>query len=154
MRRRLGLASCVATVAHGAPIDTATVGDHPFTVTGTDNEGNRRWCPAYTVANGRPDARIRRGTGPVVGNNVYNGTGLDQTRTGAAGRAQSVTYPVSVQNDALFAEQLRVQGQGSTTRFTVQYHDPANVNITAQRWPAATGPRSWPPGPSTPSGRW
>ncbi len=128
-----GLASCVGTVAHGAPIDTATVGDHPFTVTGTDNEGNETVVSrTYTVANGRPDARIRRGTGPVVGNNVYNGTGLDQTRTGAAGRAQSVTYPVSVQNDALFAEQLRVQGQGSTTRFTVQYRDPANVNITAQ----------------------
>ena len=39
---------------------------------------------------------------------------------------------MSVQNDAPFAEQLRVQGQGSTTRFTVQYRDPANLNITAQ----------------------
>jgi hypothetical protein len=84
------------------------------------------------LANGRPDARIRRGTGPVVGNNVYNATGLDQTRTGSVGRGQSVTYHVSVQNDAAFAEQLRVQGQGSTTRFTVQYRDPANLNITAQ----------------------
>ena len=128
-----GLASCVGTVADGAPIDTATVGDHPFTVTGTDNEGNETVVTrTYTVANGRPDARIRRGTGPVVGNNVYNATGLDQTRTGSAARGQSVTYHVSVQNDAPFAEQLRVKGQGSTTRFTVQYRNPANVNITAQ----------------------
>ena len=128
-----GVASCVGTVAHGAPIDTATVGDHPFTVTGTDHEGNETVVSrTYTVANGRPDARIRRGTGPVVGNNVYNATGLDQTRTGSAARAQSVTYHVSVQNDAPFAEQLRVTGQGSTTRFTVQYRDPANLNITAQ----------------------
>ena len=128
-----GLASCVGTVAHGAPIDTATLGDHPFTVTATDNEGNETEVSrTYTVANGRPDARIRRGTGAVVGNNLYNATGLDQTRTGSAGRGQSVTYHVSVQNDAPFAEQLRVKGQGSTTRFTVQYRDPANVNITAQ----------------------
>ena len=37
-----GLASCTATpnVANGAPIDTAAVGSHSFTVTGTDNAGN------------------------------------------------------------------------------------------------------------------
>ena len=128
-----GLASCVGTVADATPIDTTTVGDHPFSVTGTDNEGNETVVSrTYTVANGRPDARIRRGTGPVVGNNVYNATGLDQTRTGSAGRGQSVTYHVSVQNDAPSPEQLRVKGQGSTTRFTVQYRNPANVNITAQ----------------------
>ena len=128
-----GLASCVGTVAHGAPIDTATVGDHPFTVTGPTTQGNTTVVSrTYTVANGRPDARIRRGTGPVVGNNVYNGTGLDQTRTGAAGRAQSVTYPVSVQNDALFAERLRLRGEPSTPNFTIIYRNPAGTNITNQ----------------------
>jgi hypothetical protein len=35
-----GLASCVGTVANGAAIDTSTVGDHSFQVTGTDNEAN------------------------------------------------------------------------------------------------------------------
>jgi hypothetical protein len=35
-----GLASCVGTVAKGQPIDTATVGDHTFTVTATDKAGN------------------------------------------------------------------------------------------------------------------
>jgi hypothetical protein len=37
-----GLASCTGTpsVANGDPIDTAAVGSHSFTVTGTDNAGN------------------------------------------------------------------------------------------------------------------
>ena len=86
----------------------------------------------YTVANGRPDARIRRGTGALVGNDLYNTTGLNQTRNGAAGPGQTITYFVSTQNDAPFAERLRVKGLGSTTRFTVQYRNPANVNITSQ----------------------
>lgn len=35
-----GLASCVGTVADGAPIDTATAGSHTFTVTATDSAAN------------------------------------------------------------------------------------------------------------------
>ena len=61
----------------------------------------------------------------MMGNNVYNATGLDQTRTGSAARGQSVTLRISVPNDAAFAKQLRVTGQGSTTRFTVRCRDPA-----------------------------
>ena len=128
-----GLATCVGTVANTQAINTATVGPHTFTVTATDGEGNTTEVNrAYTVANGRPDARIRRGTGALVGNNLYNTTGLDQTRNGAAGPGHSVSYFVSAQNDAPFAEQLRIKGQGSTTQFTVQYRNAANVIITPQ----------------------
>lgn len=35
----VGVASCVGTVANGAPINTATLGAKTFTVTATDNEG-------------------------------------------------------------------------------------------------------------------
>lgn len=35
-----GIASCSGTVANGDPIDTAAVGSHSFTVTGTDDTGN------------------------------------------------------------------------------------------------------------------
>jgi len=35
-----GLASCTGTVANGGLIDTAAVGSHTFSVTGTDNAGN------------------------------------------------------------------------------------------------------------------
>jgi len=79
---------------------------------------------------GPPDARIRRGTGPLVGNDIYNTTGAGQTRTGTAARSQSVTYYASIQNDAAFTEQLRLLGQGSTRWFTVVYRNPAGANIT------------------------
>jgi hypothetical protein len=36
-----GLASCVGTRANGTAIDTSSVGSKSFTVTGTDNAGNR-----------------------------------------------------------------------------------------------------------------
>ena len=38
--RESGIDSCVGTVANGANLDTSTVGDHTFTVTGTDLAGN------------------------------------------------------------------------------------------------------------------
>jgi hypothetical protein len=40
--KQSGLASCVGTVPKGSAIDTSTVGDHTFTVTGTDRAGNTR----------------------------------------------------------------------------------------------------------------
>jgi len=87
----------------------------------------------HYTARPRPDARIQLGTsGPLVGNNTYNTTGLGQTRTGSAARGRSVIYYVSAQNDAPFAEQLKLVGGGSTSRFTVRYRNPANVNITPQ----------------------
>ncbi len=38
--RESGLDSCVGTVPNGSSLDTSTVGDHTFTVTGTDLAGN------------------------------------------------------------------------------------------------------------------
>ena len=38
--RESGIDSCVGTVANGANLDTSTVGEHTFTVTGTDKAGN------------------------------------------------------------------------------------------------------------------
>jgi hypothetical protein len=38
--RQSGIESCVGNVPNGSPIDTSTVGDHTFTVTGTDMAGN------------------------------------------------------------------------------------------------------------------
>jgi hypothetical protein len=128
-----GLASCVGTVADGQAIDTATVGQKSFTVTATDNEGNTADVTHdYTVARGRPDARIRRGTGPLVGNDLYGTTGAGQTRTGTAARGHHVTYHASIQNDAPFAERLRVRGQSSSPNFTVVYRNPAGATITNQ----------------------
>ena len=126
-----GLASCVGTVADGQAVNTASLGQRTFTVTATDVAGNAKVLDrTYTVVAARPDGRIRRGTGPVVGNDIYNTTGDGQTRTGTAARGQAVTYYVTAQNDAPVAERLRLQGQPSKPNFTVVYRDPAGANIT------------------------
>jgi hypothetical protein len=39
--RESGLDTCVGTVGNGSPLDTSTVGEHTFTVTGTDVAGNQ-----------------------------------------------------------------------------------------------------------------
>ncbi len=85
---------------------------------------------AATNDTARPDGRIRLGSGPVVGNDIYNTTGAGQTRTGSATRGHAVTFYVTAQNDAPVAERLRLQGQPSTPNFTVVYRDPAGANIT------------------------
>ncbi len=128
-----GIASCVGTVADGHAIDTTTLGQHSFGVTATDVAGNTRVLNRpYTVTAARPDGRIRRGSGTLVGNNIENTTGSGQTRSGSAGRGHSVTYYASIQNDAAFAERLRLHGQGSTAQFTIGYRNPAGTNITDQ----------------------
>jgi hypothetical protein len=49
-RAGAGIASCVGTVADGAPIDTATLGEHEFTVTLTDvHGGTTTETNTYTV---------------------------------------------------------------------------------------------------------
>jgi DNA-binding beta-propeller fold protein YncE len=79
----------------------------------------------------RPDAKIRRPGGATVGNNIYNTTGSRQTTYGAARVGSSVTYTITAQNDAEFAEKLKLRGQGSTTQFRVVYRDPAGTNVTS-----------------------
>lgn len=80
----------------------------------------------------KPDGRIRLGTsGSFVGNNVYNSTGTGQTRSGSAARGHTVTYDVSVQNDAPFGDALRLKGTASNANFTVSYQVGA-TDVTAQ----------------------
>ncbi len=74
----------------------------------------------------RPDGRIKKGaSGTYVGNdvynNVYNTTGVGQTRRGSAARGGTVTYFVSAQTDAPFPDQLRLKGTASNSSFTVTY---------------------------------
>ena len=64
--------------------------------------------------------------------NIYGSTGAGQTRTGTASGGHRVTYYVSIQNDAPFAERLRLRGEPSTPNFTIIYRNPAGTNITNQ----------------------
>jgi hypothetical protein len=126
------VASCTGPVADGAPINTSTVGDHPFTVVGIDGSGNRTEVThTYTVARRRPDGRLRLGSGATVGNNVYNTNGAGQGRSGSAPRGGTVNFYATIENDGSEPEQLRVRGQASGTNFTIVYRS-GGVNITNQ----------------------
>lgn len=82
-----------------------------------------------TVQRLRPDAKIRRGTGVMVGNDVYNTTGVSQTRTASVGAGGSATFTVKFQNDGNTDDDFVIQGPASTTRFTVTYWV-AGVDVT------------------------
>jgi len=70
----------------------------------------------------KPDARIRKGTGALRGNNIYNADGKDQTVTAGRRRGESVTFRINVQNDGNSSERFRVRALGSsTTMYNVKY---------------------------------
>lgn len=79
----------------------------------------------------RADARIRRGDRQLLGDDVVNATGRRQTATGSARTGRAVTYTISAQNDAQFADRLTLRGQGSTTAFRVTYRTGAGDVITS-----------------------
>jgi subtilisin-like proprotein convertase family protein len=80
----------------------------------------------------RPDGRIQRGNGTMVGNNTYNNSGVMQTREGTGRRGVSIQYNISAQNDAKFSDTFNLRGQASTTQFTVVYKTTGGTNITSQ----------------------
>ena len=126
-----GIASCVGSVAEGAPIDTTNAGQHEFTVVATDVAGNKHNVThTYSVETSRPDGRIKRGAkGAYAGDGIYNTTASGQTRSGSASSGKSVKYFVLVQNDAAFPDRLRLTGQGSTRLFKVRY-TVGGINVT------------------------
>lgn len=70
----------------------------------------------------KPDARIRKGSGSLRGNNIYNDDGKNQTISAGRRRGESLTFKVNVQNDGTVKERFIVRATGaSTTMYTVRY---------------------------------
>ena len=70
----------------------------------------------------RADARIRKGSGPLRGNNIYNADAANQILTASKRRGESVTFTISIQNDGTVSERYAVRATGSsTTMYTVTY---------------------------------
>jgi hypothetical protein len=80
----------------------------------------------------KPDGRIRLGSGAFVGNNIYNTTGLNQSKVGAKGLGKTITFGISVQNDlATTADSFKVLATGAVSAmYTVTYFHGA-TDITA-----------------------
>jgi hypothetical protein len=111
---------CVGDVADGQALDTSVAGDHPFTVTATDDAGNQAsWTGTYTVTPNRPDAQIRPNTvARFAGDDVYNVSGVGQTALGLG----TTTYLVRIQNDGLARDTLRVKGTRARPGWTVRWY--------------------------------
>jgi len=118
-----GLASCVGSVADGAPLPTQALGDAAIVVTATDNAGHATVVEhTYRVARPRPDARVRHGrAGPLAGDDVYDSSGVRQSRRGSTSPGGRVLFTASFENDAAFADRLQLTGGPSSSRFVLRF---------------------------------
>lgn len=83
------------------------------------------------TASPRPDGRIKKGSGTLVGNDVYNTTGDSQTRTGAAARGNTIKFTVSIQNDGAAGGNFKVAATGAAAAgYQVSYFR-GTTNITS-----------------------
>ena len=83
------------------------------------------------LASAQPDGRIRIGSRPLGGNDIYNTTGLDQTRQTTNPIGSSRTFKITVQNDGDGYDQVRLSAPaGAPAGYTVRYFFGA-TDITA-----------------------
>jgi DNA-binding beta-propeller fold protein YncE len=109
-------------------------GQHTFYVFATDNLGNQS-SPAHRTwtvdtQTHRPDNQIATGT-TYVGNNIYNATGLNQTKTLKAAVGKTVTFKIRIENDGSGTDPLTVLGTGSGKGYSVTYFS-GTTNITSK----------------------
>lgn len=110
----------------------AAVSGPNVTATSTNTNGSTSEfsAPFALPVPKKPDGRIRKGTGALVGNNVYNLTGQNQTKSGSTTRGNTITFGLSIQNDSN-ADSFKVLATGSTTsQYSVSYFR-NSTNITA-----------------------
>jgi hypothetical protein len=78
-----------------------------------------------------PDGRIRKGSRAYAGNNTYNTTGLEQSKTGAKARGDTIKFGISVQNDGLISDRFKLRATGTASAmYSVTYWH-GTTNITA-----------------------
>jgi V8-like Glu-specific endopeptidase len=118
-----GVASCVGTVADGARLSTAQVGNRTFRVDATDTFGNASFVVrTYRVVRHRPDGHVRRDDERAfIGDGVLNTTGQGQARSALVARGRSSTFHVRVQNDGSVADAFTVLGSGTSNAFTARW---------------------------------
>ncbi|HUS21258.1 MAG TPA: hypothetical protein VMZ66_04510 [Aeromicrobium sp.] len=82
------------------------------------------YIASYGLSTGKqkPDGRIRKGSGTLGGNNIYNTTGLNQTRSGSTTVGNTITFTISIQNDGTGAGRFGVAATSSgNVNFQVKY---------------------------------
>ena len=65
------------------------------TATATNSAGDTSAFAAPVSSNlPKPDGRIRKGSGSFIGNNIYNETGLNQTKTGSTSPGSTIKFGI------------------------------------------------------------
>ena len=86
------------------------------TATNTDAANNTsEFSAPVSVVQQKPDGRIRKGHGHFIGNNVYNLTGVNQTKTGSTARGNTITFGISTQNDSTASGAFTLKATGTAT---------------------------------------
>ena len=124
-----GIASCNGEVLNGDAIDTSSLGQHLFTVSATDNQGNfASKTHLYTVVNGegKPDVRIRRiGRTTLVGNNIYSQSAAGE-ELGASLKAPGIRrFVITIQNDGTDPDSYTLMaagGGGVVPGYDIKYY--------------------------------
>jgi hypothetical protein len=103
--------------------DTLYVGGAFTNVAGISGASYVAAYGPLTAVSYQPDGRIKKGsTGTLAGNDIYNTSGTNQTRSASKAIGTSVTFYVSIQNDGAAADSFKVSGAGSTTMYSVRYY--------------------------------
>jgi hypothetical protein len=104
------------------PRDTAFGSDQVY-VADVDNARVQRFGkPSASKPAYRPDAIIQVGDGATAGDDIYNDTGLGQTRDASVRPGAHVNFNVYVQNDGTKQDSLWVKGSRQTAGFTARYY--------------------------------
>jgi hypothetical protein len=99
-----------------------TVKGPNVTATSTNSVRDTSQFSAPVAVPAQPDGRIKKGSGAYVGNNIYNSTGANQTKTGKAARGSTIKFGISIQNDGTTAARFSVVATGAaTTMYSVRY---------------------------------
>jgi hypothetical protein len=78
----------------------------------------------------QPDGRIKKGSGALVGNDIYNATGTNQTRAGGAAVGSTIRFTISIQNDGSRTDKFRLSVTGaSAAKYAITYFR-GSTNIT------------------------
>jgi hypothetical protein len=123
--------------ALGAAVYAVTVnGDHVYA--GGDFQNAAGIATADRVArygppiSYQPDGRIKKGSGTLVGNDIYNGDGTNQTRVGKKATGGTLTFTISIQNDGTDDDQVSVYATGvAAANYQVSYFS-GTTEITGQ----------------------